>query len=153
MILAWNYLLYFCVNTKNSKRKLKRFGRRHVGHIRDLTKLQRLWQRQKAIALVIKKQLCVCIRPFLYISLPPCTTATWNDHVLSFSCFEDGNGKTINSPISVWTWARPPLFSSNTNFLLLSNWANLDNCEMVWKDAESLLLFSEVFMDVIVVVW
>ena len=40
--------------------------------------------------------------------------------------------------ISVWTRVRPPLFSSNINSLLSSNWANWDNREMVWKDAEAI---------------
>ena len=31
-----------------------------------------------------------------------------------------------------------PLFSCNINSLFLSNWATWDNCEMVWKDAESI---------------
>ena len=31
-----------------------------------------------------------------------------------------------------------PLFSSNINSLLLSNWTTWDNREMVWKDAESI---------------
>ena len=52
--------------------------------------------------------------------------------------FEHGNGKAINSTISVWTRARPPLFSSNINSLLLSNWATWGNREMVWKDAETI---------------
>ena len=63
-------------------------------------------------------------------------TTTWNDQILSF--FEDGNGKTIISTISVWTRAWPPLFSSNINPLFLSDWAIMDNREMVWKDAESI---------------
>ena len=63
-------------------------------------------------------------------------TTTWNDQILSF--FEDANGKAINSTISVWTRAWPPLFSSNINSLLLSNWATLKNREMVWKNAESI---------------
>ena len=75
---------------------------------------------------------------FLYKSFlcRPCTTTTWNDQILSF--FEDGNGKAINSTISVWTRAWPSLFSSNINSLLLSNWATLYTHEMVWKDAESI---------------
>ena len=67
----------------------------------------------------------------------PCTTTTWNDQILSF-LLEDGYGKAMNSTISVWTRAWPPLFSSNINSLLLSNWATLENREMVWKNAESI---------------
>ena len=40
--------------------------------------------------------------------------------------FKDGNGKAINSTISIWTRARTPLFSSNTNSLLLSSRATRD---------------------------
>ena len=56
--------------------------------------------------------------------------------VLSF--FEEDNGKAINSTISVRTRVRPPLFIFNMNSLLLSNWATCDNCEMIWKDTESI---------------
>ena len=38
--------------------------------------------------------------------------------------------------MSNWTCAWPPLFISNINSLLLSNWAPWDNREMVWKNAE-----------------
>ena len=58
-----------------------------------------------------------------------CTTTTWNDHTLSLLVY--GKDKAINSTISVWTRARPPLFSSNQNSLLLSNSANWDNRENV----------------------
>ena len=44
--------------------------------------------------------------------------------------------------ISVWTRVRPPLFSSNINSLLSSNWANWDNREMVWKDAEAIFQWA-----------
>ena len=94
-------------------------------------KIATLRQRQKA-----KQQLCTCIRLFCTFLSLHCTTTTWNDQILSF--FEDGNSKTINSTISVWTRARPPLFSCNINSLLLSNWATWDNREMVWKDAKSI---------------
>ena len=57
--------------------------------------------------------------------------------LLSF-LLEDGYGKAIISTISVWTWALPSLFSANINSLLLNNWATLKNCEMVWKNAESI---------------
>ena len=92
-----------------------------------LTKLQGRQQRQP------QKVTNFCT--FLY---RPSTTTTWNDHILNF--FEDGNGKAINSIISVRTRAWPPLFSSNINSPLLSNWANWNNRKMVWKDEESILL-------------
>ena len=118
--------------------------------MRDLTKLRRKQQLQKAIGLVSKQQLCTCITIVCTFFCRPCTTTRWNDNILSF--FEDGNGKAINSIISVWTWVRPPLFSSNINSLFLSNCATWDNREMVGKDAESIWFFSEVFMDAAVVV-
>ena len=54
--------------------------------------------------------------------------------------FEDENGKAINSTISVWTRALPPLFSSNLN--PLRNRTTSENREMVWKDAESIFHWS-----------
>ena len=92
-----------------------------------LTKLQGRQQRQP------QKVTNFCT--FLY---RPSTTTTWNDHILNF--FEDGNGKAINSIISVRTRAWPPLFSSNINSPLLSNWANWNNRKMVWKDEVSIFL-------------
>ena len=74
--------------------------------IRDLTKLRRQRQLQKAIGLVNKTTTLHVHHDCLYNFCRPCTTTTWNDNILSF--FEDGNGKAINSIISVWTWARPP---------------------------------------------
>ena len=59
-----------------------------------------------------------------------------NDQILTF--FEDRNGNPINSTISVWTWAWPPLLCSNINSLLLSNWAPWNNREKKWKDAKSI---------------
>ena len=71
-----------------------------------------------------------------FFAAHPWTTSTWNDQILSF--FEEDNGKAINSTISVRTRVWPPLFIFNMNSLLLSNWATCDNCEMIWKDAESI---------------
>ena len=50
-----------------------------------------------------------------------------NDQILSL--LENGNGKAMNSTISVWTRARSLLFSSNQNSPLLSNRANWYNRE------------------------
>ena len=86
---------------------------------------------------------------FLYIALPS-YTCNYDVKWPNFKFFEDGNGKAINSSISVRTRAWPPLLSSNINSLLLSNRATWGNREMVWKDAGS-IFFSEVFMDVAVV--
>ena len=52
------------------------------------------------------------------------------------SLLENGNGKVINSIISVWTRARSLLFSSKLNSLLLSNWALWNNRERKWNDAK-----------------
>ena len=64
-----------------------------------------------------------------------CTTTTWNDQNLSL--LGTGNGKAINSTLSVRTGARSSLFSSNQNPLPLSNRTNWDNREKVWNDAKS----------------
>ena len=67
--------------------------------------------------------------------------------ILSF--LENGNGKAINSTISVETRARSPLFSSNQNSLLLSNRANwiiAKKFKRMWR-----LFFRDVFIDVAVV--
>ena len=102
--------------------------------IRDLTKLRRRRQLQKAIGLVSKTTILHEHHAFLYISLP-----SLHDYDVKWpNFFEDRNGKAIKSAISVWTLARPPLFSSTINSLLLSNWATWDNREMVCKDAESI---------------
>ena len=74
-----------------------------------------------------------CCRPY--------TTTSWNDQILSLP--QKGNGKPINSTISVWTWARSPLFTSNLKSLFLSNWATWHNCQKKWKDAKS--IFQEHF--------
>ena len=60
-----------------------------------------------------------------------CTTTTWNDQILSL--LGNGNGKAINSTISVRTWARSSLFSSSQNPLLLSNRASLKWCEVCFS--------------------
>ena len=77
---------------------------------------------KKAIGLISKKQQLTCITLFCTFLCCPCTTTTWNDQILSL--LGNGNGKVINSTISVWTRARSPIFSSNQNSLLLSNKAN-----------------------------
>ena len=69
------------------------------------TKLRRGRQRerQKSVGLVSKATTLHMHHAFLYISLLPLpsTTTTWNDQILSF--VEDGNGKAIDSTISVLT--------------------------------------------------
>ena len=98
---------------------------------RDLTKPRRRRQRerQKTIRLMCKTTALQVYHAFLYICLH-CTTTTWNDQILSL--LGNGNGKAINSTISVRTWARSPLFSSSQNPLLLSNRANWDNQSLKW---------------------
>ena len=110
--------------------------------IRDLTKLRwrrkRQRHRQRAIGLVSKTTTLHVYYAFLYISLPSLHDydVKWPNFIIRV--FEDWNGKAINSTIPVWTRVWPPLFSSNLNPLLLSNWATWDNLEMVWKDAKSI---------------
>ena len=86
-------------------------------------------QRQKAIRLVSKTTTLTCTTFFCTFLRRLCTTTTWNDQILSL--IEDENGKAINSTISVWTRALPPLFSSNLNPLLSSNRTTSENREMV----------------------
>ena len=64
----------------------------------------------------------------------------------NFFFFENWNGKAINSIISVSTGARFPLFSSNINFVLLSNRATWENREL---EGCGVYFFSDVFMDVL----
>ena len=66
---------------------------------------------KKTIGLMSKTTTLHVHHAFLHIC--PCTTTTWNHH--TFSLLECGDDKTITSTISVWTRARPPLFSSNIN--------------------------------------
>ena len=82
--------------------------------LKDLTKLQRR-RRQE----VKKAKGIMCITFFIKFLCRPCTTTTWNDQILTL--LENGNGKAINSTISVWTRARSVLLSSNLASLLLSN--------------------------------
>ena len=91
---------------------------------------------REAIDLVSKTTTLHVHHAFLYISLPP--LHDYDVKWPNFKFFKDGNGKAINSTISVWTQAWLPLFLSDINSLLLSNWATLEYREMVWKDAESI---------------
>ena len=107
----------------------------------DLTKLRRRRQRERqknkqTMELVSKKQLCTCITLFFFFFCSLCIITTWNDQILSL--LENGDGKAINSTISVRTRVRCPLFSSNPNSLFLSNWASWTNHEKKWKDAKSI---------------
>ena len=95
-----------------------------------------------------KQQFCKCITLFCTFLCSPCITKTWNDQILSL--LGNGSGKAINSTISVRTWARSPLFSSNPNSLLLGNSAPWNNRQKKVKGCE-VLFFSDVFMDVAVV--
>ena len=102
---------------------------------------------KKAIGLKSKQQHCTCITLFCTFLWSPCITTTWNDQILGY--LGNGDGKAINCTISVRTWARSLLFSSNPNSLLLNNWAPWNNR----KKSERMrsLFFSDVFMDVAVV--
>ena len=87
-----------------------------------------------ALVLVRKTTTLYVHHAFLYISLP--SQQDYDVKWPNLSFFEDGNGEAINSTLSVWTRAWPPLFSSSISSLLLSNWVTWDNRETVWKDAE-----------------
>ena len=71
-----------------------------------------------------------------FFAVPAQLVTTWNDQILSL--LGNGNGKTINSTISVRTQAWSLLFSSKLNSLLLSNWAPWNNREKKWKDEKSI---------------
>ena len=101
--------------------------------IKDLTKLRRQRQLQKTIGLVSKTTTLHVHHDY---------DVKWQ-HFKFF--FEDGNGKAINSTICVWTWARPPLFSSDINSLLLSNYATWDNRDNGWKGCRVYLIFQRSF--------
>ena len=105
--------------------------RRYFRVIRDLTKPWRRRQRErkKLIGLMSKTTTLQVHHASLYISLPSLHNYDVKDQILSL--LGNGNGKAINSTISVWTWARSPLSSSSQNPLLLSNRANWDNRDTV----------------------
>ena len=65
---------------------------------------------KKQYVLLAKEQLCTCITLFCTFHCLHYETTTWNDQILSL--LGNGNGKAINSTISVRTWARSTLFSS-----------------------------------------
>ena len=68
---------------------------------RDLTKLQWQWwpERQKSNKFNNQNNNCTCIALFCTFLCLPCTTATWNDPILSG--LENGNGKAINFSFSL----------------------------------------------------
>ena len=110
----------------------------------ELTKLQRRQQRQrqKAIVLVIKKQLCTCITLFCTFLCRLSTTTTWNDQILLlllllffFLRRERQGDKFYHLCLHSGT---APLFSSNRNSLFSSDWVTWDNREVVLKDANSI---------------
>ena len=61
-------------------------------------------------------------RFFANVFAVPAQKTTWNDQLLSL--LENGNGKVINITSSVWTWTRPPHFSSNLISYHLTNKVN-----------------------------
>ena len=79
---------------------------------------------------------CTCITLFCTFLCRPYTTTTWNDQILSW--LENGNGKAINFTFSLWKRTRSPLFSSNRNSLLSSNWVTWYKREKVVKDSKSI---------------
>ena len=99
-------------------------------------------RRQKAIGLEPQWDYGSCfssqnnnsVRASRFFSLP--SQQDYDVKWPNLSFFEDENGEAINSTLSVWTRAWPPLFSSSISSLLLSNWVTWDNRETVWKDAE-----------------
>ena len=107
---------------------------------RDLTKLQRRRQLERETSNKFNEPNNNSARESRFFvhffAVPAQLVTTWNDQILSF--LGNGNGKTINSTISVRTQARSLLFSSKLNSLLLSNWAPWNNREKKWKDEKSI---------------
>ena len=109
----------------------------------ELTKLRRRQQRQRQKAIVLvskKKQLCTCITLFCTFLCRPCTTTTWNDQILLLFFFffwgrERQGHKFYHLCLDSGT---APLFSSNRNSLLSSDWVTWDNREVVLKGAKSI---------------
>ena len=64
----------------------------------------RQWEPKKSNSLISKQQVCSCITLIFTFLCCPCTTTTWNGKILSL--LKNGNGKAINSTISVWIRAR-----------------------------------------------
>ena len=130
---------------------VRQHSREHAMNIfRDLTKLRRRRQGERQKNNRFNEQNnnpARASRLFCTLLCCTCTTTTWNDHTLSL--LEYGNDKAINSTISVWTQARPPLFESSQNSLLLTNRANW----VIAKTSKRMrsLFWSDVFMDVAVV--
>ena len=118
--------------------------------IRDLTKLRRQRQPQKAIGLVSKTTTLHVHRDCLYIFLPSLYDyeVKWQ-HFKFFWRRERQGDKYYHLCLNL---GAAPSLQLQHKFLLLSNCATWDNREMVGKGAESIWLFSEVFMDAAVVV-
>ena len=68
----------------------------------------------------------------------------WHGQILSLP--ENGNGKAINSTISVWTRARVPSLQFQKFLSFLFNMAIWDNFQIVSKDKKP--IFCDVFMNV-----
>ena len=116
--------------------------------VRDLMKLyvgdgnRNIWNTKRL--LWAKQQLCMCITLFCTFLCYPCTTAMWNDRILSW--LKNGKSKVINFILSLWILIQFLLFSSNLTFLLTctSNWwfGTMYKGEIISKDTP---LFSVAF--------
>ena len=108
-----------------------------LSNARDLARRRQQRERQKAVGWKGKTTTLHVHHAFLFISLQSLHN---NDE--KWPKFEslpgNGNGKAINSTVSVWIRARSLLFSSNPKSLLLINCALGDNHEKKWKDAKSI---------------
>ena len=130
------------ISSSRSRRNWKKHRNNKTRHPsllrRDLTKQRRRGQRQKAISLVSKTTT-------LHMHHASCTLFLPSLHDYDVKCpnlFWWRDDKAINSTISVWTRAWPPLFSSNINSL----WKIAK-----WFERVQSLFFRDVFMDVAVV--
>ena len=110
---------------------------------RELTRLRRRRRAKTQWVFMSKTTTLHGHQAFLYISLPPLHNYDVKCPILSW--LENGNGKTINLTVSLWTRVHgSPLFSSKLNSLLLSNWVTWyeGTQKKNWKDAVREVYFS-----------
>ena len=90
----------------------------------------------KNVIVLVSKTITLCVHHAnLYISLPSCTTTTWNDQ--SFCSVENINAKAFNFTVSLYARTPSPVFSSSLFSWIFRDLTSWNNPEKVWKDAKS----------------
>ena len=90
----------------------------------------------KNVIVLVSKTITLCVHHAnLYISLPSCTTTTWNDQ--SFCSVENINAKAFNFTGSLSARTPSPVFSSSLFSWIFTDLTSWNNPEKVWKDAKS----------------